>query len=73
VIRFEHVRGRASAADRRDRGVSDLRVRWADQPGPAAEHERGHGSERPDLNQMVDIMLGLIEARLLDPSWMPEI
>jgi hypothetical protein len=56
------ARGQVSEADRRDRGVSDLRVRQTDRPALAAEHERGLGSERQDLNRTVEIGLGLIEA-----------
>jgi hypothetical protein len=63
-------------ADRRDRGVSDLRVRRTNRSGPAAERERGRdrgrGSERPDLNRTVEIGLGLIETRSSDPKWTPE-
>jgi hypothetical protein len=61
----ERACGRASSADRRGRGVSDLRVRWTDQLGLAAEHERGRGSERLDLNRTVEIELGLKESRWL--------
>jgi hypothetical protein len=43
------VRGRASAADRRARGVSDLGLRRTDRSGPAVELERGRGSERLDI------------------------
>jgi hypothetical protein len=56
-----------------DRGVSDLRVRWTDRSGPAAERERGHGSEQPNMNRTVEIGLGLIDARPLDLEWTLEI
>jgi hypothetical protein len=51
------ARGRASAADRRARGVSDLGLRQTDRSGPVVELERGRGSERLDLNWTVEIGL----------------
>jgi hypothetical protein len=42
-------------------------VRRTDWPGLPAEHERGRRSERPNLNETVEIGLGLIEARPSDP------
>jgi hypothetical protein len=62
-----------SATNKQDRGVYDLRVRQTNGLGLAVERERGRGSERPDLNRTVENMLGIIEARPLDPRWMPEI
>jgi hypothetical protein len=52
-----------STTDRRDRVVNDLRVRQTDGSGPAVERELGRGSERPDLNRMIEIGLSLVEAR----------
>jgi hypothetical protein len=60
-----------STADRWDRGVNDLRVRQTDGSSLAVESELGRGSERPDLNRMIEIGLSLIEARPSDPRWVP--
>jgi hypothetical protein len=62
-----------SVANRRARGFNDLRVRRTDRAGLATERERGHGSERPYLNQMVEIGLGLTEVKPSYPRWTPEI
>jgi hypothetical protein len=53
--------GRASVTNKRDRGVSDLRVRQTDRPGPVVERERGRAPEWPDPKRTVEIRSSLIK------------
>jgi hypothetical protein len=47
--------------NKRDRGVSDLRVRQTDRPGPVVERERGRAPEWPDPKRTVEIRSSLIK------------